>query len=79
MHGVPEELPPMHGVNHHITLIDNNKKYNYYLPCCPDALKTQLMEKITRYTQAGWWEAVQMDQAAPMLCIPKPKKEVLTL
>jgi hypothetical protein len=32
MHGVPEELPPVRGVNHHITLIDDNKKYNYYLP-----------------------------------------------
>jgi hypothetical protein len=79
MHGVPEALPPVRGVNHHITLIDDNKRYNYYLPRCPDALKTQLMEKITRYTRAGWWEAVQTNQAAPMLCIPKPKKEVLTL
>jgi hypothetical protein len=29
------------------------------------------MEKITRYMRAGWWESVQTDRAAPMLCIPK--------
>jgi len=61
----------MHGVNHHILLIDENKQYNYHLPWCPDSMKVQLMEKITRYMRAGWWESVQTDQAAPMLCIPK--------
>jgi len=34
-------------------------------------MKVQLMEKITQYTWAGWWESVQTDQAAPILCIPK--------
>ena len=71
MHGVPEELPPVRGVNHHINLIDEGKRYNYHLPRCPDSLKVQLMEKIERYTRAGWWESVQTEQAAPMLCIPK--------
>jgi hypothetical protein len=70
MNRVLEELPPMHGVNHHIPLIDGNKWY-HYLPWCPDSMKVQLMEKITRYMWAGWWESVQTDQAAPMLCIPK--------
>jgi hypothetical protein len=32
MNGVLEELPLMHGVNHHILLIDKNKRYNYHLP-----------------------------------------------
>jgi hypothetical protein len=71
LNGVPEELPPMRGVNHHILLIDDNKRYNYHLPRCPDAFKPQLLEKIGLYTRAGWWESVQTDQAAPMLCIPK--------
>ena len=71
LNGVPEELPPMQGVNHHIPLIDDNKRYNYHLPRCPDAFKPQLLEKIGLYTRAGWWESVQTDQAAPMLCIPK--------
>ena len=61
----------MCGVNHHILLIDENKWYHYHLLRCPDSMKVQLMEKITCYTQAGWWELVQTDQAAPMLCIPK--------
>jgi len=71
MNGVWEELPLMRGVNHHILLIDENKRYHYHLPWCPDSMKVQLMEKITCYTRAGWWESVQTDQAAPMLCIPK--------
>jgi nicotinic acid mononucleotide adenylyltransferase len=71
MNGVLEELPPMRGVNHHIPLIDENKQYHYHLLQCPDSMKVQLMEKITRYMQAGWRESVQTDQAAPMLCIPK--------
>jgi hypothetical protein len=71
MNRVLEELPPMHGVNHHIPLIDENKWYNYHLPWCPDSMKVQLMEKIICYTWAGWWELVQTNQAAPMLCIPK--------
>ena len=58
-------------VNHHILLIDENKRYHYHLPWCPDSMKVPLMEKITWYTQAGWWESVQTDQAAPMLCILK--------
>jgi hypothetical protein len=36
------------------------------------------MEKITRYMQAGWWESVQTDQAAPMLCIPKKSRLLRT-
>jgi len=71
MNGVLEELPPMRGVNHHIPLIDKNKRYHYHLPQCPDSMQVQLMEKITCYMQAGWWELVQTDQAAPMLCILK--------
>jgi hypothetical protein len=71
MNGVLEELPLMCGVNHHILLIDENKRYHYHLPRCPDSMKVQLMEKIMRYTRAGWWESVQTNQAAPMLYIPK--------
>jgi len=41
-------------------------------------MKVQLMEKITRYMQAGWWESVQTDQAALMLCIPKKSRLLRT-
>jgi len=80
MNGVPEELPLMHGVNHHILLIDENKQYNYHLPWCPDSMKVQLMEKIMCYKCAGWWELVQLEtnQAAPMLCIPKKSGKLHT-
>jgi len=52
MNGVPDELPPIRGVNHHIPLINEDKWYNYHLPRCPDAMKPQLLEKIARYTRA---------------------------
>jgi len=78
MNGAPEELPLMCGVNHHIPLIDKNKWYHYHLPWCPDSMKVQLMEKITWYMQAGWWESVQTDQAAPMLCILKKSRLLCT-
>lgn len=71
MSGVPGTMPPLREVNHRIPLIDETKVYNYHLPRCPDAMKNQLIEKIDRYVKAGWWKAVQTDQAAPMLCIPK--------
>jgi len=69
--GVPERLPPFREINHKIPLIDDKKKYNYHLPRCPDAFKTQLLKKIQQYKKAGWWEETNVPQAAPMLCIPK--------
>ena len=46
----PEVLPPLREVNHKITLVDKNHKYNYYLPRCPDGLRTQLSDKLSQYT-----------------------------
>jgi hypothetical protein len=77
MKGVPEALPPFRVVNHHIPLIDENKQYNYHLPRCADGFKPELLAKIKRYQDAGWWEPCQVGQAAPMLCIPKPKTGLL--
>jgi len=39
----------------------------------------QLMEKITHYMCVGWWESVQTDQAAPMLCILKKSGKLCTV
>ena len=64
-------LPPFREVNHTIPLIDPNKKYDYYHPRCPEALRGQLLEKTERYCNAGWWECASVSQAAPLLCIPK--------
>ena len=41
------------------------------MPKCPDALKEELAEKISRYTSAGWWIPATVRQAVPMLCILK--------
>ena len=69
--GVPHRLPPFREINHKIPLIDESKIYNYHLPRCADAFKTQLLDKIKLYKEAGWWVEVNVPQAAPMLCITK--------
>ncbi|KIJ54616.1 hypothetical protein M422DRAFT_140122, partial [Sphaerobolus stellatus SS14] len=66
---IPLELPPMCEVNHRIKLIDPDKRFNYLLPKCPEALRPQLHTKIDRYLKAGWWEPTTALQAVPMLCI----------
>ncbi|KAJ7230577.1 hypothetical protein GGX14DRAFT_384501 [Mycena pura] len=78
MSGPPAQLPPLRAVNHRIPLIDDSLIYNYHLPRCADALKPQLLDKIAKYVKAGWWEPVQTDQAAPMLCIPKKTGKLRT-
>jgi hypothetical protein len=50
------ELPPLQEVNHHIPLINEDMRYNFHLPRCPEALETELREKTNRYLSAGWWE-----------------------
>lgn len=46
LQGVPNKLPPFREVNHTIPLIDDNMRYNHYLPKCGDAFKGQLLDKI---------------------------------
>jgi hypothetical protein len=53
--GVPDKLPPLREINHHIPLVDEKKKYNYYLPKCPDSMRKPLAKKINKYCKAGWW------------------------
>ena len=36
--GAPTHLPPLQEVNHKIPIIDENKRYNYYLPRCPESI-----------------------------------------
>lgn len=71
MRGILSELPLLRGINHRIPLINEKMKYNYHLPRCAEVVKPVLMEKIRRYTNAGWWRRATVTQAAPMLCIPK--------
>ena len=79
LNGVPSELPPLREINHWIPLIDEGKRYHYHLPCCPDAMKPQLMEKLRQYMDAGWWISKAVPQAAPLLCIPKKMGKLRTV
>ena len=69
--GAPSHLPLLQEVNHKISIINENKWYNYHLLQCPESLKTQLINKIQTYKNAGWWEETNVSQAAPMLCVFK--------
>jgi hypothetical protein len=75
----PHMLPRLRCINHHIPLINNKKRYHYCQPRCPDAYKDQLLQKINRYVKANWWIPITMDQAAPMLCIPKKEGTLRTV
>lgn len=77
--GTPDKLPPFRKVNHEIHLIDENKRYTYHLPRCPNVLREQWHEKLNRYVNAGWWEPCSMSQAAPMMCIPKKDGRLRTV
>ena len=76
MQGVPDRLPPLWKVNHHIPLIDKKKRYKYR---CLDLLKPELMEKIACYMHAGWWEPAQVEQVALMLCVRKKMNKLRTV
>ena len=65
--GVPPKVPPFRQIDHEINLVDPNKRINYRLPKCPDTLKEELAEKISRYTSVGWWVPAMVHQAVPML------------
>jgi transposase InsO family protein len=76
---IPLELPPLREVNHHIPLINEDMRYNYHLPRCPEALESELREKTNRYLSAGWWEMKAVYQAAPLLCVPKKSGKLRTV
>jgi hypothetical protein len=76
---VPDKLPPLREINHHIPLVDKKKKYNYYLPKCPDSMRKPLAEKINKYCKAGWWRPARAEQAAPMLVVPKKNGNIRTV
>ncbi|KAF8220212.1 hypothetical protein L208DRAFT_1335129 [Tricholoma matsutake] len=78
LNGVPDKLPPLRDINHHIPLVDE-KKYNYYLPKCPNSMRKPLTEKIAKYCKAGWWHPACVEQAAPMLVVPKKTGKLCTV
>lgn len=79
MGGVKVQLPPWREVNHEIHLMDDNKRYNYHLPRCPNSLREEFHNKINMYVDAGWWEPRSVSQAAPLLCIPKRDGKLRTV
>lgn len=79
LQGVPEEMPPFRDVNHKIPLIDPNKCYHYHLPCCLNSLKAEFSEKVEKYMRAGWWTLTSVNQATPMLCLPKKDQHLRTI
>ncbi|KAF8229190.1 hypothetical protein L208DRAFT_1482684, partial [Tricholoma matsutake] len=79
LNGVPDKLPPLREINHQIPLVDEKKKYNYYLPKCLDSMRKPLAEKISKYCKAGWWRPARVEQAAPMLVVPKKTGKLCTV
>jgi hypothetical protein len=79
INGAPEQLLLLKEVNHRTSIVDENKRYRYHSPRCPDSLKPKLIEKIAQYTCAGWWEPIQVDQAAPILCVHKKTMALCTI
>ncbi|KAF9006390.1 hypothetical protein BDZ89DRAFT_965954 [Hymenopellis radicata] len=73
-------MPPWREVNHEINLVDDDKRYHYHIPArCPHSLRDELREKTQRYLRAGWWEACTVEQAAPLLCVPKKDGKLRTV
>lgn len=73
----PPELPPPREINHDIHFVDEKLKLTYHRSRCPEALKPQLMAKITKYNNAQWWVEGPVAEAAPMLCLFKKDKQTL--
>jgi hypothetical protein len=74
-----DQLPLWRKVNHEINLIDEDKRYTYHLPRCPNLMRDKFHEKVNQYIKAGWWEPKPVNQAAPMLCIHKKNKHLHTI
>ena len=79
VNGTRSQLPPWREVNHEIHLMDNDKRYKYFTPRCPNSLRDELHAKINRYVNAGWWEPHSVKQVAPLLCIHKKDGKLRTV
>lgn len=75
----PSRLPKKRAINHRIPLIDEQRAERYHMPRCPEALRGELRDKITRYSENGWWVERPVPQAPPLLCIPKKNNKLRTV
>ena len=66
------ELPPFWAINHTIPLIDGAKTYPWCLSRCPEAFRSQWIEKKDAYIKSGRWQVTSSGNTIPMLLIPKP-------
>ena len=49
------------------------------MPKCPEQLLPQLLEKVEKYTKAGWWVESNVESASPLLCIQKKNGSLRTV
>ena len=68
------DLPPLRVINHTILLIDERKVYHWRPSHCPEALRSQWVEKRDVYLRTGRWEITNTSNTIPMLLIMKPRK-----
>jgi len=68
------ELPPLRVINHTIPLNDEGKVYHWWPSRCPEALRSQWVEKRDAYLCTGHWEITNASNTIPMLLIVKPQK-----
>ena len=69
------DLPPLRVVNHSIPLIDENKVYPWRPSRCPEAFRTQWIERRDAYVRSGRWMITTSGNTVPMMCVPKPHKK----
>jgi hypothetical protein len=79
LEGTLRQLPLFREVNHEMHLIDKNLRYKTRPACCPHHLRQQFYQKLSVYTDAGWWESKQVDQALPLLCLAKKDGHIQTV
>jgi hypothetical protein len=68
---IPEELPPMREVNHHIRLRDPSNLKNQPTYSIPDAYKSPLCDWINQQQRRGVIYRAEAPGAAPMFVQPK--------
>lgn len=67
-------LPPLRAINHEINLIDPHRIYPWRPSRCPEAMRTQWIEKRDAYIKSGRWQVTSSGNTVPMMLIPKPSK-----
>ena len=68
------KFPPLWIINHTIPLVDENKLYHQRPSHCPEAFRSQWVEKKNTYLKAGHWEITNASNMIPMLLVIKPRK-----